>query len=402
MSSSINIRYHDCEVLCNEMQTFMHNTAFEDMSPWKLLNSWTRALDLYEKHAGIILGEDWVALAPAWWTADVQNKHVKTLWAMMSLERELRYRTSEREWFPLPSEDEVEDWANVEDVAFCGCHSHMVIARVVFLLRQNDGGRNTFPTDGSLRYDNDDFTLNVSTQRLVLPERYKWMCYAYRGSPLTLEWQAIFRLVGWTMSREYLLVERLYSRCVREGLISAKSSRSVEDFTTPATCEAISSDREDCPICSSQFSEVEAGDFEPAVKTHCAHFIGKDCLQSWVDSWYSSQKQGTPTCPNCRAPLHNQIDMLPAALQPVVRDWIAYVQANIELDREVDAFLLAARKEEIGGCYGVSLETMLKKLEQRRRQYVKFSNEINVVIQRLRLPDLVAEGHGDSLSHGSR
>ena len=173
----------------------MQHTRFEDMSPLELLDSWTRALDLYEKHAEIIFGEDWIALRPAWWSVDVQNKHVKALWAMMALERELRYRTSDREWFPLPSEDEVEDWANVEDVAFCGCHSHIAIARVIFSLRRNEAGRPTFPTDGSLRYDNDDFTLDVSTQRLVLPERYKWMCCAYRGSPLTLEWQVMFKLV---------------------------------------------------------------------------------------------------------------------------------------------------------------------------------------------------------------
>ena len=94
--------------------------------------------------------------------------------------------------------------------------------------------------------------------------------------------------------------------------------------------------------------------------------------------------------------------MLPAALQPIVRGWIAYVQGDIKLARQVDAFLLAARKEEIGGCYDVSLGTMLRKLEQRRKAYVKYSNKIDVVLQRLHLPDLVAEGHGDSLSHGDR
>ena len=57
--------------------------------------------------------------------------------------------------------------------------------------------------------------------------------------------------------------------------------------------------------------------------------------------------------------------MLPERLQPCVREYIAYLRSDPELDQQGDSFLLAAREEEVDACFDPSLGTMLAKLYDR-------------------------------------
>jgi hypothetical protein len=173
----------------------------------------------------------------------------------------------------------------------------------------------------------------------------------------------------------------MYQRCLNKGLVTADAAKSVETFTLSWIGESMGSDCEDCPICTLKLAETAAEGAEVAVKTRCGHIIGKDCLQSWVDSWHADGKQGVPTCPNCRTPLHNYIALLPSEMQPVMREWVAYARGDEELDKTVDGFLLGARETEIDGCYIALLGSMLAKLETRRERFAGYMRVMEDVLE---------------------
>jgi hypothetical protein len=176
----------------------------------------------------------------------------------------------------------------------------------------------------------------------------------------------------------------LFDDCVEAGLVDKDVAKFVEAYTTPATSEAISGGCKGCPICTEDFSDAGGdGDNEPAVKTKCVHFFGKPCLQVWVDSWDREGKAAVPNCPNCRAKLYDQIDMPPETLQVIMREYVAYARSDVELDREVDAFLLAARVEDVHGRFDPSLGVMLEKLDQRRTRMFQYGRDIQLPFKKL-------------------
>ncbi|EMD92473.1 hypothetical protein COCC4DRAFT_162686 [Bipolaris maydis ATCC 48331] len=156
----------------------------------------------------------------------------------------------------------------------------------------------------------------------------------------------------------------------------------------------IGPDCKDCPVCQEELAKIAAEGGEIPIKTHCGHIIGKNCLRAWVKSWDGDGKPGSPTCPLCRAqlslsllyqdieslPLVEQIELLPSEVQPIARDWVAYARSDEALDREVDAFLLEARQEDIYGCYGVELGDMLARLETRRLKFIEYQKALQTVL----------------------
>jgi hypothetical protein len=157
--------------------------------------------------------------------------------------------------------------------------SNLIVVRVLFLIQCGRDGRSTFLQEGQLRYHDANLVTDEEMQMYLLPDKYKWMLARNRVEPLSLEWHAVFRLVGWITSADRTWIERIVNGCVETGLVSEDVAKSVEAFTDAATSEAIASDCKACPICEADFSDpADDADDEPAVKTQCAHFFGKTCL----------------------------------------------------------------------------------------------------------------------------
>ncbi|EUC33352.1 hypothetical protein COCCADRAFT_36816 [Bipolaris zeicola 26-R-13] len=155
----------------------------------------------------------------------------------------------------------------------------------------------------------------------------------------------------------------------------------------------IGPDCKDCPVCQEEVAKTPAEGGEVPIKLHCGHMIGRDCLQTWLKSWHIDREKENPTCPLCRAqlpllykdiesmPWDKQLELLPSQVQLIAREWVAYARSDEALDREVDAFLLAAREEQIDGCYGVELGHMLAKLETRRLAFVQYQKTLQAVLE---------------------
>ncbi|EMD67388.1 hypothetical protein COCSADRAFT_157778 [Bipolaris sorokiniana ND90Pr] len=78
--------------------------------------------------------------------------------------------------------------------------------------------------------------------------------------------------------------------------------------------------------------------------------------------------------------LVEQFELLPSEVRPIAREWVAYARSDEALDREVNAFLLGARKEDIDGCYGVELGDMLARLEMRRLIFIEYQKALQVLL----------------------
>jgi hypothetical protein len=80
--------------------------------------------------------------------------------------------------------------------------------------------------------------------------------------------------------------------------------------------------------------------------------------------------------------------MLPEQLQLVLRSYVADARRFDKLDRQVDAFLLAAHKEDIHGYFDISLGLMLEKLEARRTHLFQYGHAAGSIIEELSAADV--------------
>ena len=378
----------ECIELREEIERFMANTTIQGMDQSQLLEKWKHSVMLIGKYIRLFFDEE---LDIKYWEEDwpppaTMDDQLETLGRIRHFERYLRYAAHGRELFPLAGREHDGPRIHMESIHMDSLISYAVLARILFLTRRGRQGRGTFPTDGSLRYDNPDFEVEPEDVNGLLPQQYQFLRYVNRRKPLSLEWEAVVGLVGSITLEEYQLVETIYLQCEAEGILSPYTAKPVETFTTPGTSEALASDCGDCPACTKGFGDTGADDVEPAVKTRCGHFMGKACLQTWVDVWEDEEKTGVPTCPHCRAPLDDLITVLPPNVQPVVREWMAYARSDSELDGEVDAFPLAAREQEAEQCFDVSLGVMLEKLETRRNRFLAYNDAVQEgIMQCLRI-----------------
>jgi hypothetical protein len=176
--------------------------------------------------------------------------------------------------------------------------------------------------------------------------------------------------------RRASLVEVSCHDLEREGLVSAIACKHVEDFTSLATVGALSAGHAEFPMCDYDFFDTPGYYLEAAVKKLFGHFLGRHCLQAWIESGDVERREGSPNCPNYCTRLYSQIDTLPVRLQPMVRDTVTYLRSDLALDQKVDVFLLNVREEDMVECFDASLGPMLAKLYQRSIRVAELEDEL--------------------------
>jgi hypothetical protein len=88
-------------------------------------------------------------------------------------------------------------------------------------------------------------------------------------------------------------------------------------------------------------------------------------LRAWVRSWDIERKEGVATCPSCRTGIWTTVDELRGVLKSIVRELVAYLRSDPDLDWEVDAYLLNFNEQDLDECADVSFGVMLEKLNRR-------------------------------------
>ena len=308
------------------------------------------------------------------------NKHFHFIEDLQIFERELRYLAVDMLIFPIPNTkhfDISHEQRNKEKA--------LTNARLLWLLQMRHEGREnyTFPTvPGQLRFDDVELVVHRGLQIQLLPQRYRAMCTRTRTMPPSLEWQFVSQLVGHLTMVEVGLFDGL-----REGLANAGArppAFSMEDFTTPATTEALEKGYDECPICGFALLDTPGYEVEPTVKTSCGHFFGKECLRAWAQSWAEERKEGLPTCPTCRLLIWSPVDELPEVMKPIVRELVTFLRSDPDLDREVDAYLLNFSEEGMDGCADISVGVMMEKLRSRSSLSGSTMNVMRRMIENLR------------------
>lgn len=178
-------------------------------------------------------------------------------------------------------------------------------ARTHWLHEREFGSELLFPSHGRDRYAGETWPLLPEDQLDDLPKRLHWLVDT--SEPLKLspnaEWDAILELVGGVTALEQGALSRFRDHLVRRGYVKVDGMRRVEEFTQPATAEAIADGCTVCPICMETFSDGSADELESAVMTVCGHFLGRKCLQQWADAAAESGSEDDTTCPTCRTAL---------------------------------------------------------------------------------------------------
>jgi len=358
------VLFHHCQYHRKKVEAFIASTDAQSLSQLEAQVVQQHALDLLKDYLKRVqkATKSSSSEKPTLWSDDMIRQHVNTVDALCRAERELRYAAHAKEIFPLPTIVKGPDARREQQL-----QTRFAVARLLWLFQKKSEGRSTFPSSGTspLRYDDAEWILDPDYQRLRLPDTHKFLLALNREVPMSLEWQAVLKLVGRITLAEHGFLDMACRLLVSQGMISKDVNKKVEHFTKSATMEAVLLGNPECTICTLAYSDAPRDDVEPAVKTCCGHYIGRNCLQAWIQSWENGQKEGVPKCPNCRSHLFCQIDMLPERLQPCVREYIAYLRSDPELDQQADSFLLAACEEEVDGCFDPSLGTMLARLYDR-------------------------------------
>jgi hypothetical protein len=208
-SQQRELKFLECQQHGEEIEAFMQAVSPQAAGQPGLLTHWQNALDMSRSHMDMFFAAEAEQEKPAWWTDEIVNQHLQMIDSIRNFERKLRYLVHGGEIFPLPCGNYYGNKTkDLEATVTCGPFAHMVIARVLFVLQRKAQGCSSFPSDGSLRYDNPQFIIDVDRQNFLLPPWYKFLCYENRKTSLTLEWQAVIFFTGWLTWMEHRLVEK--------------------------------------------------------------------------------------------------------------------------------------------------------------------------------------------------
>ncbi|KAF2811735.1 uncharacterized protein BDZ99DRAFT_560096 [Mytilinidion resinicola] len=138
------------------------------------------------------------------------------------------------------------------------------------------------------RYSEAKSVFTTEYLRTHLPEQYCFLLdLAQEGT--NDHWDEFFNeIVGLTVAI-YTWKHNLCQAYVQPF----KAPITVETSSQPVDVANLSPDDRECSICHE--SLVFAG-AEPAVKTHCEHTMGRDCLNTWI----TSGAENASKCPICR------------------------------------------------------------------------------------------------------
>ncbi|KAL9077209.1 MAG: hypothetical protein Q9161_000475 [Pseudevernia consocians] len=97
----------------------------------------------------------------------------------------------------------------------------------------------------------------------------------------------------------------------------------------PLSLTDLPHDNKDCPICMEPYLAAQHN--ESPVRLPCTHVMGKDCLQSWLNS--SNLNRNNNTCPMCRAVLFKR-DMAALAHQLRTNTTNTMLDRGWDVDRQ--------------------------------------------------------------------
>ncbi|KAF2826995.1 hypothetical protein CC86DRAFT_382036 [Ophiobolus disseminans] len=234
-----------------------------------------------------------------------------------------------------------------------------VVARVCWLLEREFNLEPGFPKHGRDRFATGNWHWSTETQQQILPKEKHWMIGGNGNLklPVSAEWGSIFQIVGKLTEFKVHFLENARSSAVKAGLMTHYATKRVQEFTQPATMEALRAGCTSCVICGDTFAETAIQGTEPAVEMVCGHFIGERCLQAWVDGFAANNDEDNVTCPHCRTclVLGQFPGHLRGHLRPAVQEFVAFLRNDRVLDEQVDKSLLDAKdakEDDIKGCYG--------------------------------------------------
>ncbi|KAF1918901.1 hypothetical protein BDU57DRAFT_535950 [Ampelomyces quisqualis] len=265
-------------------------------------------------------------------------------------DRRLRHELNGIPIFPLPE----------IDLPLIPHYRSLAVSRVCWLTARDMLHEPRFPNKWCNRFDTRDFIVLPAPQRAFfrsnVPWIILWMVEGDFNVPVGGEdWSAVFQIVGMATEFEMSWLGKLMKAYANE--VNQNAIERVGEFTQPAAVDG------ECPICGNDFGDQNFKDQEPAVKTICGHYIGKDCLQSWADMSIAAGKAHEVTCPSCRTALF--IGIFPVRAQANICKLMDYLGSDRALAEEVDSFLLKGIWSSlVFRCYGTKLEVMLNKLQR--------------------------------------
>ncbi|KAF1832167.1 hypothetical protein BDW02DRAFT_600180 [Decorospora gaudefroyi] len=170
------------------------------------------------------------------WNPELVDRYLDTLRKLQALEREFRYAKEGKELFPLPA---------VPTGTFSTKARNITVARLIWLQQREEGQVTIplFPVVGHERYRDGQWIHNPVDQEQWMTEDKKWMIGPidedHLDLPVPPEWAAIFSLVGRVSQVDNHCLSMFYRAIFNVRESKSQRMKRVDDFTQPATAEAI-------------------------------------------------------------------------------------------------------------------------------------------------------------------